>query len=113
MFPIIFVFKHVLKIRPEVVLGKPYDELCDVFSFSMIMWEVLVGKLDPFNQTLYIEVKMANSPDLRPTIPEEFMQDVQKYGWYIELMKQCWQQEPSNRPAFAHICEVIEQHIET
>jgi len=26
---------------PEVALGKPYNELCDVYSFSLLLWELL------------------------------------------------------------------------
>ena len=29
---------------PEVALGLPYNESCDVYSFSIVLWEILVMK---------------------------------------------------------------------
>jgi len=92
------------------VLGQSYDEKCDVFSFAILMVEVLHSKINPFgNHTMYCEVAMAKDPNFRPQINAEFTEQPH-LKWLIDLIHKCWSHESADRPSFAQIMEVFNSH---
>ena len=56
---------------PEVLLGEHYNEKCDVFSFSLIMWQVLFEEVHLFHPSYCTNEKYTS------VMPEE---EVQKYA---------------------------------
>ncbi|XP_075673563.1 serine/threonine-protein kinase STY46-like isoform X2 [Castanea sativa] len=70
---------------PEVIEHKPYDHKADVFSFAIVLWELLTGK------------------GLRPIIPKH------THPKLAELLEKCWQQDPALRPDFSEIIEILQQ----
>ncbi|XP_050267795.1 serine/threonine-protein kinase STY46-like isoform X8 [Quercus robur] len=89
---------------PEVIEHKPYDHKVDVFSFGVLLWELLTGKL-PYEQLSPLQAAVGVvQKGLRPIIPK---QTPQKLG---ELLERCWQQDPSSRPEFSEILEIL-QHM--
>eukprot|EP01027_Heterolobosea_sp_BB2_P012208 GEZU01017710.1.p1 GENE.GEZU01017710.1~~GEZU01017710.1.p1 ORF type:complete len:131 (+),score=19.52 GEZU01017710.1:161-553(+) len=95
---------------PEVANGRVYDEACDVYSFAMIMYELLCEKL-PFSdvpRTVNVQIKASTDENFRPTIEPvvyptkiaDLSQDL-----YIQLMKQCWAHDPASRPSFRDIIQ--------
>ncbi|KAJ0474986.1 putative dual-specificity kinase TKL-Pl-4 family [Helianthus annuus] len=45
---------------PEVIEHKPYDHIADVFSFAIVLWELLTGEVSDFLNTpasLYTIIK--------------------------------------------------------
>jgi serine/threonine-protein kinase TNNI3K len=91
---------------PEVVTSEHYDNKCDVFSFSMIMYEVIWGKIGPFEHRVLqnIELKMANDPNMRPKLDK--IKDKTTTGM-IQLIEECWNNEPRTRPEFKYINKVL------
>jgi serine/threonine protein kinase len=93
---------------PEVLLGKDYNESSDVYSFGIIMHEMLFesrpfqtgNAINPVN----IGIMVAQN-GLRPTIPEESYSKQEKE--YLELMKQCWKQEKQSRPTFEKVHHML------
>ncbi|EFC36588.1 predicted protein [Naegleria gruberi] len=112
----------------------------DVYSFGLIMWEVLF-EMVPFSNELSdattpFSILLQVTNGLRPSLSvmgEHFeyiqewiedhftMREIQKIGKqtiekclkdYIEVMKLCWYKEPSNRPEFIEITESLELIIE-
>ncbi|RGB28198.1 kinase-like domain-containing protein [Rhizophagus diaphanus] len=78
---------------PEILRKKPYTPASDIYSFSIIMWEFTSG-IPPFNHeahdhhlTLSI-CKEGRRPEIVKNTPK----------CYIDLMKRCWDSDPSNRP---------------
>ena len=79
-----------------------FNESCDVYSFGIVVWEVLTG-LVPYkvvpNEALGGMVRYEKK---RPEpMPEG------KYGPLVQLMEQCWQQEPGARLTFRAIVDVL------
>jgi serine/threonine protein kinase len=76
----------------------------DVFSFAMILYEILVGQ-PAFPKELNVH-QMAYKlviTDERPVIPKSVPPSTQK------LITDCWANEPGDRPSFAEIVERLEE----
>lgn len=93
---------------PELVLQEFYDEKVDVFSFSIVMFEMLVETDAPYGSTLSfnIEYTVSKNPLFRPMIPVAF-EVLPEHHWYLELMSNCWKHNPKDRPSFSDIVEIL------
>ena len=84
---------------PEVLRGEPYDEMADVFSYAVVMWEIL-SQQPPYrgmNPHQIIGLVAFQKPGGRPPIPECPIPAL------LELMTQGWDDVPASRPTFAEI----------
>ncbi|KAJ3690817.1 hypothetical protein LUZ61_019981 [Rhynchospora tenuis] len=89
---------------PEVIEHKPYDHKADVFSFGVMLWELLTGKI-PYEYLTPLQAAVGVvQKGLRPTIPKNANPKL------AELIERCWQQDPTKRPDFAEILEIL-QHL--
>lgn len=73
---------------PEVALGKPYNESSDVYSFSLLLWQML--KLaTPFNGLNIGQLnKDVYKGNLRPKMNRSWPRSIRtmmKYGWGVAL----------------------------
>ncbi|XP_043999443.1 mitogen-activated protein kinase kinase kinase 7-like isoform X2 [Gambusia affinis] len=87
---------------PEVFEGSNYSEKCDVFSWSIILWEVITRR-KPFEEIggsafcIMWAVHRGTRPPLIKDLPEP-----------IEtLMTRCWDKEPSQRPSMSEIRDTM------
>ncbi|XP_021641347.2 serine/threonine-protein kinase STY46 isoform X2 [Hevea brasiliensis] len=88
---------------PEVIEHKPYDHKVDVFSFSIVLWELLTGKL-PYEHLTPLQAAVGVvQQGLRPSIPKH------THPKLVELFERCWQTDPSLRPDFSEILELLQQ----
>uniref|UniRef100_A0A665WDW4 Mitogen-activated protein kinase kinase kinase 7 n=1 Tax=Echeneis naucrates TaxID=173247 RepID=A0A665WDW4_ECHNA len=83
---------------PEVFEGSNYSEKCDVFSWGIILWEVITRK-KPFDEIggsafcIMWAVHRGTRPPMIKDLPEP-----------IEtLMTRCWDKEPSQRPSMEEV----------
>lgn len=82
---------------PEVVLGQPYNEKVDVYSFAVVMWAIATGR-EPFAG---FDVQSHRSrvvcngerPKLKKSWPTGFS----------NLLNDCWQTNSAQRPNFFEI----------
>ncbi|CAL9104294.1 unnamed protein product [Musa textilis] len=87
---------------PEVIEHKPYDHKADVFSFAIVMWELLTAKL-PYEYLTPLQAAVGVvQKGLRPTIPKN------AHPKLAELLEKCWQQDPAVRPDFSEILETLQ-----
>ena len=84
---------------PEIVKLEQYDEKVDVYSFGIVMWE-LMARAEPYDGTGGVQVAyMAVEQGLRPDVPE-YCPEV-----FAQLMTECWDSDPYVRPDFGNILE--------
>ncbi|XP_045832712.1 serine/threonine-protein kinase STY46-like isoform X4 [Trifolium pratense] len=89
---------------PEVIQHKPYNHKADVFSFGIILWELLTRKL-PYEDLSPLQAAIGVvHKDLRPEIPRD------THPKLVELIHRCWHKDPCLRPDFSEIIKFL-QHI--
>ncbi|CAN4078659.1 unnamed protein product [Withania somnifera] len=88
---------------PEVIEHKPYDHKADVFSFGIVLWELLTGEI-PYAYLTPLQAAIGVvQQGLRPTIPKS------SHPEFAELLEKCWQQDPTQRPDFSEILDILKQ----
>jgi len=89
---------------PEAIKKKVYSTKSDVWSYSILMWEV-IARREPYPEMDSVAAAMAVChEDLRPTIPAH-CEHV-----FSRLMQSCWNTDPEERPSFKEICEVLSSY---
>uniref|UniRef100_A0A803L1U9 Protein kinase domain-containing protein n=1 Tax=Chenopodium quinoa TaxID=63459 RepID=A0A803L1U9_CHEQI len=88
---------------PEVFKHRKYDKKVDVFSFGMILYEMIEGEpplssYEPYEAARYV------AEGHRPTIRSKgFVPDLK------ELTEQCWAADMNQRPTFLEILKRLEK----
>ena len=82
---------------PEMFRGGLYDESVDVYSFGIVLWELLTlahpHEGVPEQQLVYSVM----NGGVRPPVP------LGAPGRWVELMTACWDEEPRRRPSAAAV----------
>jgi serine/threonine protein kinase len=96
-----YVESHYL--APECYDNR-YSLESDVFSFALILYELVVGK-SPFSKSLKQQAvtKLLIMDDARPDIPDFVLPEVAK------LIRDCWATDPDDRPSFNQILRRLER----
>ncbi|XP_046813922.1 mitogen-activated protein kinase kinase kinase 7-like [Vespa crabro] len=87
---------------PEVFEGSRYTEKCDVFSWGVILWEVLSRKkpFDEIGASAY-RIMWAVHIGQRPPLIEGCPRPIE------ELMTRCWQKCPEDRPSMDEVVRIM------
>lgn len=87
---------------PEVLASQRYDEKADVYSYGIILWEMLTGDV-PYRGLRDIQVAMTViNQHNRPKIPKNCPQNLAKF------IRVCWHSDPDKRPEFKTIVRALE-----
>jgi serine/threonine protein kinase len=97
---------------PELVLNDTYDERVDIFSFGILMFELL-AESTPYgsNPSPNLELKVAKNPLFRPVFPETVVIS-QEMLFLVNLMSECWSAAPEERPSFEELCTTMESRMQ-
>ncbi|GBB93710.1 hypothetical protein RclHR1_02220005 [Rhizophagus clarus] len=84
-------------IAPEIFKGSDFSKEADIYSLSMIMWELTTGRkpFDNVEHDIHLIYKILEGE--RPKITEDTPQ------CYANLMKSCWDPDPKKRPTIKEI----------
>lgn len=86
----------------EVCVGKPYNKKCNVYSFSILMWEILRVE-QPFYdyKTLCLLRKKVVEEGVRPTPDPSWPSKL------VDVMKQGWNVDQFRRPSMSNFSQVL------
>jgi len=88
-------------VAPEVLRNQRYTEKADVFSYGVVLWE-LVTRQRPFHDVpAFRVVLLVGSLRYRLPIP------LKCPSIFERLMKQCWAENPAVRPSFDEIVRIL------
>ncbi|EME32614.1 Probable serine/threonine-protein kinase [Galdieria sulphuraria] len=107
---------------PEVMFGETYRSYSDVYSFSILLWEIFTGR-QPFSGLKPIQMMFQVSEGKRPPLVvqgEEFCESPENLDSIpdaqllvprsiAKLIQRGWNTEPEKRPAFEDILLELEQ----
>ena len=86
---------------PESLEHKIYSAASDVWSFGVVMWEMMNPRGRPYRGLTNIQVIIGVADGKRLDIPSSYPPTT------ASLMKACWQHEPSKRPTFSQIALLL------
>jgi serine/threonine protein kinase len=92
---------------PEVIAHQHYTHKCDVFSYGILLWELVSGGDIPYSGYTPLQAAVGVvQRGLRPTIPATCHPVV------AQVMQYCWQPDPNARPEFEQVVELL-RHTES
>ena len=94
---------------PEVVLRQPYGPSADVFSYGILLWEIMSCKLPFPHMSLNYHHQNIVLKGVRPQLTDFITCDWSES--LICIIKSCWDASPKKRPTFATIVTMLEGEI--
>ncbi|KAL0912262.1 hypothetical protein M5K25_018224 [Dendrobium thyrsiflorum] len=92
---------------PEFLRGEPTNEKSDVFSFGVILWELLTMQ-QPWKELSPVQVVGAVAfQNRRLTIPQDMSPAL------AALVESCWADDPRKRPPFSSIVETLKKLLKS
>eukprot|EP01025_Chloroclados_australasicus_P024355 TRINITY_DN2444_c0_g2_i1.p1 TRINITY_DN2444_c0_g2~~TRINITY_DN2444_c0_g2_i1.p1 ORF type:complete len:470 (-),score=52.48 TRINITY_DN2444_c0_g2_i1:1139-2548(-) len=87
---------------PEMLRGETVDDKTDVYSYGVVLWELMTGEKPWEGKNSFSIVAQVGYQGQRLDTP------LQGDPFLVELFEMCTQQEPQKRPSFKEIMEMWE-----
>lgn len=89
-------------LAPEVFKNLEYSKKSDVFSFSLILYELIT------NETFYKEIEN-NIESIQKVLENETRPEINEsiHECYKKLIEACWSHDPNDRPSFEDIVSLL------
>jgi serine/threonine protein kinase len=85
-----------------MIQHRPYNHKVDVYSFGIVLWELITGLL-PFQNMTAVQAAFAVvNKGVRPNIPADCPPAL------ADIMCRCWDASPDMRPPFAQVVRLLE-----
>jgi len=92
-----------LWMAPEVMMGRQVDEKADVYSYGIVLWEIVtqlvpfpgISSFPKFRQAICLNNE-------RPPLTDDILPSIQ------DLLNLCWHKDPGSRPSFKQIIDMID-----
>ena len=84
-----------------MIQHRPYNNKIDVYSFGIVLWELITGNL-PFQNMTGVQMVSAVLNGVRPEIPPNIPPTL------AYIMTHCWDSNPDVRPPFSEIIQLLE-----
>uniref|UniRef100_A0ACB8EER0 Ephrin type-A receptor 2 n=1 Tax=Sphaerodactylus townsendi TaxID=933632 RepID=A0ACB8EER0_9SAUR len=88
---------------PEAISHRKFTSASDVWSYGIVMWEVMSYGERPYWELSNQEVMKAINEGFRLPAPMDCPSTI------YQLMMQCWQQERSRRPKFSDVVSILDK----
>ncbi|XP_019083729.1 PREDICTED: serine/threonine-protein kinase HT1 [Camelina sativa] len=87
---------------PEMIQHRAYNQKVDVYSFGIVLWELITGQL-PFQNMTAVQAAFAVvNRGVRPTVPNDCLPVLS------DIMTRCWDANPEVRPCFVEVVKLLE-----
>jgi serine/threonine protein kinase len=91
---------------PEMALGKPYNEKVDVYSFGLLLYQVLALEAAFEGLTIKSFPKLVYEKGSRPVPDPKWPAEI------TALLHRCWSARIRNRPPMAEVESVLAREID-
>ncbi|KAH7286391.1 hypothetical protein KP509_32G005100 [Ceratopteris richardii] len=87
---------------PEMMQNRSYTHKVDVYSFGIVLWELVTGNI-PFQNMSAVQAASAVVRGERPIVPPDCPDCLAK------IMTRCWDAYPDERPSFSDVVRLLEE----
>ncbi|KAI8113552.1 hypothetical protein M9435_003552 [Picochlorum sp. BPE23] len=97
-------------LAPEILRGEHGGKAADVYSFGIVLWELMTWKLPWGENTNPFSIINSVLQGKELVIPEQAelpAGPLSCYDEYVALIKQCWELDPAQRPTMDGIVQQL------